>query len=287
MSASSGPAQQPPPLRENGAHPVASPDGRHIVFVSDRDGTSDLYVMRDDGSEVTRITNSAAHEGIAGWSRDGSRLIYSTMAGDTATLFSVPIAGGSAERIGRVVGQGSRVTPDGSRAIYGEMPWQTMQLYAVNVDGSSPQRLTPGTSAFYCSAISRDGREIATSRSDAGALQVWLIGIDGSALRQLTHFSPTDGNAQCPSWSPDGRRLAVQSDVFDRQDPKRSTSYIWVIDIASGAATKLDDHTMPHVDEVPSWLADGKRIAFQSSRTGRWEIWIMNSDGTGVHQLTR
>ena len=283
-SRSSG--QQASPIT-NGSHPAISPDGHHIAFTSNRDSTNDIYVMDENGGNVVRLTKSAENEGIAGWSADSRRLVYSVVRGDTATIYAIPMGGGSTARIGWSHGQGTRITADGTRVMYGELPWQTMQLFVANLDGSNRKQLTPGVSAFYCSAISRDGEQIATSRSDSGSLQIWLFRLDGSASRQLTRFTPDQGHAQCPDWSSDGRRLAIQSDVTDRQNPKNATSHIWVIDVASGAATKLASHMAPYQDELPAWFPDGKRIAFQSDRTGRWEIWVMNADGTDARQITR
>jgi TolB protein len=59
------------------------------------------------------------------------------------------------------------------------------------------------------------------------------------------------------------------------------------VDVASGAATKLGAHDTPYHDEVPAWFPDGKRIAFQSDRTGRVEVWVMGVDGGGQRQVTR
>ncbi|MEK6321468.1 MAG: hypothetical protein AABN33_07275 [Acidobacteriota bacterium] len=39
-------------------------------------------------------------------------------------------------------------------------------------------------------------------------------------------------------------------------------------------------------DRKPTWSPDGKRIAFFSDRSGKWEIWTLNSDGSGLQQLT-
>jgi Tol biopolymer transport system component len=92
---------------------------------------------------------------------------------------------------------------------------------------------------------------------------------DGSEARQVTHFTKEQGNPQCPAWSADGKKLAVQSSVAVSQEPEKHSGHIWVIDLASGAATKLGEHSAPYQDELPSWFPDGKRIAFQSDRTGR------------------
>jgi TolB protein len=243
--------------------------------------------MGPDGTSVMRLTSTKESEGVAGWSADGSRVVYNVVSGDSATLYAISLGGGPPTRVGMARGQGARTTRDGARVIYGVMPWQTMQLFVAGADGSNPRRLTPGSSAFYCSALSPDDRQVATSRSDSGSLQIWLFALDGSSSRQLTRFTPEQGHAQCPAWSSDGRRLAIQSDVFDRENPKNATSHIWVIDVATGAATKLAAHAQPYRDELPAWFPDGRRIAFQSDRTGRWEVWVMSADGSDVRQLTR
>jgi Tol biopolymer transport system component len=110
---------------------------------------------------------------------------------------------------------------------------------------------------------------------------------DGRGERQLTHFAPADGRPQWPSWSPEGRRLAIQSGVHQRDRPQDNTAHIWIVDVATGAATRLAAHDKPYLDETPSWFPDGSRIAFQSDRTGRMEIWVMNADGTAARQVTR
>ena len=51
-------------------------------------------------------------------------------------------------------------------------------------------------------------------------------------------------------------------------------------------ARKLAAHAEGTADEVPAWFPDGRRIAFQSDRSGSMEIWVMNADGTGLRQVT-
>ena len=56
--------------------PAWSPDGTHIVFVSDRDGNKEIYVMSADGSEPQRLTNDPAYESHPAWSHDGARIAF-------------------------------------------------------------------------------------------------------------------------------------------------------------------------------------------------------------------
>jgi Tol biopolymer transport system component/DNA-binding winged helix-turn-helix (wHTH) protein len=58
--------------------PVYSPNGKHIVFVSQADGNSELYLMNRDGDEIRRLTRNSAEDLAPHWSPDGSRIIFSS-----------------------------------------------------------------------------------------------------------------------------------------------------------------------------------------------------------------
>ena len=153
-----------------------------------------------------------------------------------------------------------------------------------SVDRSNERQITDGSSIAWNSHWSPDGKRIAfTGRNDPkGEVAVFVMNVDGSELRQVTHLSSEEGGAQWPAWSPDGRQFAVQ--VNSRK--QKNTAYIWIVDAATGDAHKLGAHDQPYLDETPSWFPDGKRIAFQSNRTGRMEVWVMNADGSGQRQVT-
>jgi TolB protein len=59
-------------------HPVWSPDGTKIAFVSDREGNPDVWIMNADGSHQTRLTTEPTYDAFPVWSPDGSKLAYSS-----------------------------------------------------------------------------------------------------------------------------------------------------------------------------------------------------------------
>jgi len=64
-------------------HPEISMDGKHIAFMSDRDGNYEIYIMNIDGTDQKRITNNDAGDWEPSWSPDGSKIIFtSDMDGD-------------------------------------------------------------------------------------------------------------------------------------------------------------------------------------------------------------
>jgi Tol biopolymer transport system component len=138
---------------------------------------------------------------------------------------------------------------------------------------------------FFNTALSADERVAITHMEPGASPQVWLF--DNGALRALTHFAPADGAPQWPSWTSDGQTIAVQAGVYNQRQPETNTAHIWRVNVATGAATKLAAHDRPYLDETPAYFPDGTRLAFQSNRTGRMEVWIMNADGTGARQLTK
>ena len=79
-----------------------------------------------------------------------------------------------------------------------------------------------------------------------------------------------------PAWSPDGSRIAFNSDEPRPRD-------IYVMNADGSDVTPLTDNS--DQDYSPAWSPDGSRIAFVSDRLGV-HIYVMNADGSGVTQLT-
>ena len=287
LGSSSRAIAQPSAPVINAGLPSVSPDGRHIAFISNRGGLNDVYVMTADGTGLVRLTNSADYESFPGWTGDATRIVYSVFTADTSRVFTVAPAGGDAKLIATVPSRGPTLSPDGRKLLYSAGKFPALRLTLANVDGSSPTPISDGSRTVFDGRWSPDGKRIAFAAMDsARKMHVWIVNADGTGARQLTHIPESDGTAQWPAWSPDGKRIAVQVGKYSRV-PTDNTAHVWVVDVETGSATKLAGHDRNYLDETPSWFPDGKRIAFQSDRSGRMEIWVMNADGSNARQLSK
>jgi dipeptidyl aminopeptidase/acylaminoacyl peptidase len=100
--------------------------------------------------------------------------------------------------------------------------------------------------------------------------EIFVMNADGSAPTRLTNNAASDA---APAWSPDGRRIAFESD-----------SEIFVMNADGSAPTRLTNNAAS--DAAPAWSPDGQRIAFSSDRDGNSEIYVMNADGSALTRLT-
>ena len=74
--------------------PAWSPDGKWIAFATDRDGNVELYKVRWDGSELTRLTDSPKFDCRPRWSRDGRWILFTSNRSGNHDLFVMPADGG-------------------------------------------------------------------------------------------------------------------------------------------------------------------------------------------------
>jgi Tol biopolymer transport system component len=89
--------------------------------------------------------------------------------------------------------------------------------------------------------------------AEPGHSQIFTIKPDGTGLRQLTNVA-ADKSAASPAWSPDGRRIAFQSNVS-------GDFQLWVMNAdGSGKTRLLSDPGYAHYE--PSWSPDGSRLVF-------------------------
>ncbi len=244
-TSAAGRSQSPPAQpAHHGANPAVSPDGQLIAFVSDRDGEEDIYVVKADGSSARRLT-SVGRTSRPHWSADGRQLVFSVSADESSRVFAVSLEGGAAAEIARFEARGTPVPiGDGSRFVYGVGGWTEMQLVVSRADGSARMALTSDRAAYWCPGVSAGGDQVAAGRKDADGMQIWMLKTDGSGARQVTRFTPEQGSPQCPAFSPDGRRLAVQAEAGH-------VGHLWLVDPASGEGMKLAAHTDAYRDELP------------------------------------
>jgi TolB protein len=174
-------------------------------------------------------------------------------------------------------------SPDGTKLAFEGERGNDHDIYVSNPDGSKRTELTFSSAFDGDPAWSPDSSKIAFESTRNGNSDVFAIEADGSEETQLTKNPAFDGD---PAWSPDGAKIAFSSlrdgnkEIYvmnaDGTGQKRLTS--------NGGVVKNADTDM--VDQDPVWSPDGRKLAFESSRDGNFEIYTMNADGSNQTRLT-
>jgi TolB protein len=167
-----------------------SPDGQWIVFCSRRDGDSDLYVMKSDGTGAVRLTDQKGYDGGPFFAPDGKRIVYrSDRAGND--LLQVYVADLARDADGNVTGianerqltnehvnWGPYFHPDGSHLVYTTSVHghHNYEVYAMRDDGSHKTRLTFSTGFDGLPVFSPDGRHLmwSSKRAPDNTVQVFV-----------------------------------------------------------------------------------------------------------------
>ncbi|MEM4367585.1 MAG: DUF5050 domain-containing protein, partial [Candidatus Anstonellales archaeon] len=216
-------------------NPSFSFDGRYIVFDSNRDGQSEIYIMNADGSNQRRLTYNSAIDWDPVLSPDNSKIVFtsSRISGHDSNIFIMNVDGSNQKPLtnDNYDNADPFFTPDG-RIIFHSNRDGNYEIYIMNPDGSNIQRLTNHPAKDILPSVSRDGTKVLFTSDRDGDNEIYVMNIDGGNVRQLTFNNIDDRN---PVFSPDDNYI-----VF-----VRNLNELWIMNADGSNQRKLTSGAFP------------------------------------------
>lgn len=247
-----------------------------LVFVSDRDGSKEIYMMDYDGQRERRITKNDYIDVLPTWSGDNERIVYTSYRKGAPDLYSFNIYTGKTEVISS---GGTNWGADWS--IKGDLLAYTStkhgvnaQIYLREMQTGKERQLTFNRIIDTSPCFSPSGKQIVFTSERMGSPQIYMMDVDGTNVRRLTF----EGNYHdSPAWSPDGERIAYVSRIEGRFD-------IYIYNLSSNSVYKITENAGRN--ENPTWSPDGRHLIFASNRGGSYQLYSVDYDGANVRRLT-
>jgi eukaryotic-like serine/threonine-protein kinase len=190
--------------------PVVTPDGRYIVFVSDRAGSGHIWRMDLDGGDLKQLTRGK-NDTSPSLSPDGRWVVYMSSTSGRPSLWKVSIDGGEPAQLTAASAGRPLVSPDGKwiACYYQDQKDGNFKVALLPFAGGEPA-LVEGMAQpeFFILKWSPDSRALTYIATQQGVSNIWSKPIDGGPARQLTNFT-TDRIFRF-AWSRDGKFLACE-----------------------------------------------------------------------------
>jgi len=268
--------------------PTWAGDNQRLAFVSRRSGQPAIYVMSDNGGELTALTASSLSMATPAWqplppAPFVDMLVYAASNNGLSDLYTIGVNGANQQKLTHDPGLDNTMpawSPDGSRIAFASTPNGNYDIFVLalaptqsRADATEPAELvlevvnlTNDPAKDMRPARSPDGSQIAFASNRGGDFDIFVVNADGSG--RLQNLTQTPANEFNPAWSPQGDLLAFRSDQDERHQ-------IYVVQ-ADGSGLRRLMFTEAD-DDQPAWSPDGRRIAFISNRA-------LGSDGRRSRQ---
>ena len=281
--------------------PRWSPDGKHILFLSDRVSGKEkkseaeetegkrkmqLWVITADGGEARCLTSVEGGVQRPEWSPDGKHILF------YSNVFKGEKAEGSDVTIIRRIDY----KWDGRGIFDGERT----HIFSVSLEKGNVRQLTDGEFDVNAAAWSPDGKRIAfisNINKDSNALcshyfkKIYIVSVEGGEPELLWDGAKWDvGNIMSFAWSPDGKHLAFSGRIIGdlNQDIYKSTD-LWVIPSEGGEPMNLTatfDRTIRVWTMGAIWGADSRTLYFTAPNHGAVNIYKVGLDTRDVEPVT-
>ncbi|GAB4465564.1 MAG: hypothetical protein Kow00120_30730 [Anaerolineae bacterium] len=253
-----------------------------ILYTSERDGDFEIYLMDEDGVEVTKLTDNDADEFSPRFSPDRQRIAFVSDRDGDMEIFIMGIDGTNAVQLTNndVEDHYPAWSPDGRMlAFYSKRDGGNGELYltAVNIDYS--RRLTENDAADYYTAwYPGPAIAFASNRDDnSGRFQLYTMSASGSDVEQLTESGDVNWY---PAWSPtcaeDSESAPPCRIAWVAMDPATNAFQVFAMDLDGFNVMQVTATEAFH--SYPVWSPDGSQLAFTSDRNGSQDIYVVEAN---------
>ena len=268
--------------------PAWSPDGSQIAFVR----SGEVFLVSPLGGGERRVTESA---GRVVWTPDSSALLVLQKTSALAlSIFRVALADGEKRRVtfsnDETPGDlDMAVSPDGQTVAFCRvLQTSGCELFVAPASGGFARQLTNDHQMIYGMAWTPDGRQIVFASTRRNSMRLWCLRAQsgmGFATFQAPKLVEAAGeDARYPSISATSR-LAYQQGTRN-WDIRRAE----IVGLEGTSTHRLKSSTSligsTRLDLAPAWSPDGQKIAFLSDRSGDFEVWICDANGSNPVRMT-
>ncbi len=263
----------------NYTSPRWSPDGKRLLYASNEEGSTQLYVRWMETGQVAKLTQLTNSPGGLTWSPDGHSIAFSMFVPSEKRPFvELPNKPEGAEWAppARYI-ESVQYRADGQ----GFVEEGYTHLFVLPAEGGTPRQVTadsfnhggtpswtPDSRGLILSANRHDNWEFEGRNSE-----VYELSLEDGSLRALTDRYGPDNNAIV---SPDGRRIAYQG--YDDRHQGYQVTHLYVMN-RDGSGKRMLARDLDRDVAQPKWSADSRGIYFQYDSEGNTSIAYASLDG--------
>jgi Tol biopolymer transport system component len=267
------------------------PNGK-LVYEAQVGANRQLFTINPDGTGLTQLTHFKDSGGTdAAWSADGSKIAFTRhwnpeKPNEKLTVYTINADGTGIRALPKtgILSVEPRWFPDGRRIIYLDVT--TGRLKVINADGTGVRSAgVPGIGG-NSACVFPDGKRATFLRpkqpDNDEVRAIFVARLFGKGVTRITPWGSYADKIDC---SPDGGRIAFSKPGFGHGG---KSSNVYTMRTNGTGMVQLTHDTGGAInDGADSWSPDGKKIAYVSNRSGTYQIWTMNADGSEATQLTK
>ena len=232
-----------------------------VLFVSERDGNAEIYVMNADGSSQTRLTEDPGQDRDPSWSPDGTQIVFASDRDGDFELYTMSASGGDVTQLTDTADDEAWPvwSPDGGRIAFvrgtvddgwyrGDSIYVLMddpRLYVVDLDSGEETRFGSSIQSLYAPSWSPDGTRLAYHEirqtvlgggwGSVTLLNLKVIELATGKVETIAQSAATTQRVffySHPAWSPDGELISLEYAEANRSRPGKITSTVSVIELS-------------------------------------------------------